>query len=76
MLTKSLKAETVAAHLQRLGFTLQSGRDTSAPKLMAAFQAPSKDGSTSRRQLRQLLRQQRHAAAQHDDYDDSDDTGC
>ena len=41
MLTKHLKAETVSAHLQRLGFEQQSGRDMSAPWLMAATTQPA-----------------------------------
>ena len=68
MLTKHLKAETVNAHLQRLGFEQQYGRDMSAPWLMAATTQPATAATNnntaqqlqrpSRRQLRRNLRQQ------------------
>ena len=43
MPAKHLKAETVAAHLQRFGFAPQGGRATSAPWLMAAAATPGDD---------------------------------
>ena len=43
MLTKHLTAETVSAHLERLGFVPQGGRATSAPWLMAASATPGDD---------------------------------